>query len=118
MISAEDSLKEETFHAGAGHRRPRVSAHPGPGSCPCAACACILFFILFLLDNLFYFVVPVAVLQLCRQLRGRVRGEVGEAAHALGPRGAGQRPRGRPVLRQAGLVSFHPLNVMIIMIPS
>ena len=33
--------------------------------------------------------VPVAVLQLGRQLRGRVRREVREAAHALSPGGAG-----------------------------
>ncbi len=57
--------------------------------------------------------VPVAVLQLGRRLRGRVRGEVREAAHALGPGGAGQRPRGRRILWKPGLVSLHPLNIII-----
>ena len=40
MISAEDSWRDETFHAAAGLHRPHVSALRAPGSCPCAACAC------------------------------------------------------------------------------
>ena len=53
--------------------------------------------------------VSAGVVQLRRELRAGVRGEVCEAAHALGSGGAWQRPRGRVIPRAPGLVTLHPL---------
>ena len=54
--------------------------------------------------------VSVHVFHFRRKLRARVGGEVGKAADALGSGGAGQRPRGGSVIREAGLVTLHTLS--------
>ena len=48
-----------------------------------------------------------------RKLWCCVRGKVSEAAHALGPGGAAQRPRGRSVLQDPRLVTLYPLSLSL-----